>query len=122
MLGATHACANPLSTRFGTLHGHAIALLLPHVVRFNASVAGGRYAELLRVAGRDPGSEPGERLAARLESLAVAAGLPRGLRSAGASLGDLPALARHAAGQWTGQFNPRPFGEDEALLLYREAL
>ena len=49
MLGATHACANPLTARYGTIHGHAIAILLPHVVRWNASAAEGMYAELLRV-------------------------------------------------------------------------
>ena len=39
MLGATHACANPLTARYGTTHGDAIAILLPHVVRWNASAA-----------------------------------------------------------------------------------
>ena len=38
MLGATHACANPVTARYGTTHGNAIAILLPHVVRWNASV------------------------------------------------------------------------------------
>ncbi len=122
MLGATHACANPLSTRFGIVHGQAIALLLPHVVRFNGSVAGERYADLLRAAGHDAGPDPSSQLAERLETLAVRAGLPRGLRAAGATPDDLSALAQHAARQWTGQFNPRPFGESEALGLYREAL
>ena len=36
MLGATHACANPLTARYGTTHGIAIAVMLPHVVRWNA--------------------------------------------------------------------------------------
>ena len=35
MLGATHACANPLTARYGTAHGAAIAMLLPTVVRWN---------------------------------------------------------------------------------------
>jgi alcohol dehydrogenase len=35
MLGAAHACANPLTARFGIAHGVAIALMLPHVVRYN---------------------------------------------------------------------------------------
>ncbi|HET7294018.1 MAG TPA: iron-containing alcohol dehydrogenase [Vicinamibacteria bacterium] len=122
MLGATHACANPLSTRYGTVHGQAIALMLPHVVRFNSAVAGERYAELLETSGRAPGRDPAARLAERLESLALVAGLPRSLRSIGASAGDLPALAQHAAQQWTGQFNPRPFGQNDAVALYRAAL
>ena len=36
MLGATHACANPLTAHHGTTHGIAIAVMLPHVVRWNA--------------------------------------------------------------------------------------
>ncbi len=46
MLGATHACANPVTARYGTTHGNAIAILLPHVVRWNASAAESMYAEL----------------------------------------------------------------------------
>jgi alcohol dehydrogenase len=121
MLGATHACANPLSARYGTVHGVAIALLLPHVVRWNAGVVGPLYADLLRAAGGVPGPEPARALADRLEELAVHAGLPRGLRAAGVPRDDLPALAGHAAEQWTGRFNPRPFDARGALELYEGA-
>ncbi len=37
MLGATHACANPLTTHYSTVHGAALAMLLPSVVRWNGS-------------------------------------------------------------------------------------
>jgi len=121
MLGATHACANPLSARYGTIHGVAIALFLPHVVRWNGDAAGPLYAELLRAAGRDPGPDPAAAVADRLEHLAVHAGLPRGLRAAGVSPEHLPALAAHAAEQWTGRFNPRPFDAVGALQLYEAA-
>ena len=121
MLGATHACANPLSSRYGTAHGVAIALMLPHVVRWNAEAAGPLYAELLRGAGREPGAHPAATLADRLQSLAVAAGLPRRLRDARVEEAHLPALAAHAARQWTGTFNPRPFDEAGALELFRGA-
>ncbi len=46
MLGATHACANPLTARYGTAHGAAIAMLLPSVVRWNERVASQDYASL----------------------------------------------------------------------------
>lgn len=121
MLGATHACANPLSARYGTVHGVAIALLLPHVVRWNGTVAAPLYAELLRAGGRDPMADAAGALADRLEALAVHAGLPRGLRAAGVSRDDLPALASHASAQWTGSFNPRPFDAQGALELYEGA-
>ena len=121
MLGATHACANPLSARYGTAHGVAVGLLLPHVVRWNAPAAAAGYADLLQAAGRDPGPDPALRLAARLEELAVRAGLPRGLSAVGVPRADLRALAEDAAQQWTGRFNPRAFDALGALALYQEA-
>jgi alcohol dehydrogenase len=139
MLGATHACANPLTARYGTTHGIAIAVMLPHVVRWNAESVGGRYGELMgdnegqtpnttRNGGQTPnengGLTPisaGERLADLLTELARAGGLPATLREIGASRGDLAALAADAATQWTGTFNPRPFDEAAALSLYERA-
>jgi len=122
MLGAAHACANPLTARFGTAHGLAVGLMLPHVVRFNAPEVSERYAALLRAADVEPGAEPGERLAALLESLAVSGGLPRRLGDLGIATAQLDGLAAHAAEQWTGTFNPRPFDRAAALELYRAAL
>jgi len=122
MLGATHACANPLSARYGTMHGVAIALMLPHVVRWNGMAAGPLYAELLQASGHALADDAAAVLADRLEELAVRAGLPRGLHAAGVAEADLPALAAHAAQQWTGRFNPRPFDAAAAMDLYRAAL
>ena len=121
MLGATHACANPLTARYGTDHGVAIALLLPHVVRWNAEAVDGLYGELLLTAGHAETGDYGARLASRLEELISAGGLARGLSSIGIPSADLPVLAEEAALQWTGKFNPRPFGAAEALEVYRRA-
>src|SRR5262245_22084898 len=122
MLGAAHACANPLTARYGTEHGRAIALLLPTVVRWNAASASESYQELLQLSG-SPTSHysPTDALATRLESLARAAGLETRLESAGVARADLPALAEEASKQWTGRFNPRPFGIQEALEVYEWA-
>jgi len=122
MLGATHACANPLTARYGTMHGAAIAVMLPHVVRWNADHVGERYADLLRVAGLEAGAEnAAERLASRLEDLARPAGLASTLRQIGAVRGDFDTLAADAATQWTGTFNPRPFDAAGARELYERA-
>src|SRR5207247_3374176 len=51
MLGATHACANPLTAHYGITHGIAIGILLPHVVRFNAATVGDLYHELAEGSG-----------------------------------------------------------------------
>ena len=119
MLGATHACANPLTAHYGTSHGDAIALLLPQVVRWNGAVVGSRYGELLKVANLAFDSEASEVLASRLEQLIEAGNLPQGLSQAGVQRADLPRLANDAALQWTGKFNPRPFGANEALEIYQ---
>jgi alcohol dehydrogenase len=110
MLGATHACANPLTASYGTAHGVAIALMLPHVVRWNAGAVGSLYDELRPA------------LADRLEHLARRGGLPRTLREAGVSPEAVPSLADQAAQQWTGRHNPQPFDASHARALYEAAL
>ena len=124
MLGATHACANPLTTNYGTTHGAALAMLLPTVVRWNKSLAGERYAELAQLSRLYSGSDPDaatESLAKRLEQLAAAAGLQSSLSEAGVPYDHLPVLAGEAAEQWTGGFNPRPFDLAGALEVYTSA-
>jgi alcohol dehydrogenase len=122
MLGAAHACANPLTARFALTHGLALAILLPHVVRFNAGVADVSYAALLgspRRRARDV--EAAETLARRLEDFARAAALPPKLSDTGVTRESLPELAALAAQQWTGGFNPRPFDATGALEIYEAA-
>jgi alcohol dehydrogenase len=118
MLGATHACANPLTQRYGTTHGIAISLLLPHVVRWNSRVAAERYAELAGVRGE---TRRPENLVARLEDFIAAGEFPNGLSAAGVPERDLPDLASAAAEQWTGAFNPRKFDVAGALEIYAAA-
>jgi alcohol dehydrogenase len=120
MLGATHACANPLTARYNTTHGVAIALLLPSVVRWNAGAVGSRYAELMSITSRGAaGGDQAETLARRLEELAAAGSMPKGLGAAGVIESDIEELAAQAAEQWTGTFNPRPFDINGAKEVYR---
>src|SRR5947209_9377187 len=124
MLGACHACANPLTAHYGMTHGIAIGILLPHVLRFNAPAAGRLYGELAHGAGLlngDLGSAA-DSLARRISDLVQIAGLPTNLSSFGVSEGILHLLAEEAAEQWTGHFNPRPVGQAELLQLYTAAL
>jgi alcohol dehydrogenase len=119
MLGATHACANPLTARYGTTHGDAIAILLPHVVRWNAESAGAQYGELLgESGGQTSHGDAADALARRLGELAAAGRLPSTLAAIGASKDDLPALAQEAAEQWTARFNPRPVDAAGAREVY----
>ena len=46
MLGAAHSCANALTAKYETVHGVAVGLMLPHVIRFNASAGENPYSDL----------------------------------------------------------------------------
>jgi alcohol dehydrogenase len=123
MLGACHACANPLTAHYGLTHGIAIGVLLPHVIRYNAEVVGGLYSELAHEVGlpNGDGAAAGEALARRVVEFLETAGLPVALSDYGVSRGILPVLAEEASQQWTARFNPRPVGEAELLSLYQAA-
>jgi alcohol dehydrogenase len=113
MLGAAHALANPLTGLCGVVHGHAVGMMLPHVIRFNSAAGDRPYEDLVA----DP-----EVLALRIDALLVAGDLPRTLAQVDVPESKLPELAKMAATQWTASFNPRPVGEDELLAIYRMAL
>ena len=120
MLGATHACANPLTARYGINHGTAISALLPHVVKWNASTVSSDYLEMLAIVGEATKvGTPGSLLAALLERLARTAKLPTSLKELGVPQGELGGLAEEAATQWTGKFNPRSFNKDGAMEIYK---
>ena len=122
MLGAAHALANPLTTAHHVVHGQAVGLMLPHVVRFNAVSCGTAYAELLHDVGIDTDPEAaGDELATWLSQLLAASHLRTTLSALGIPAANGPALAAAAATQWTGGFNPRPVSIDDFARLYEAA-
>lgn len=118
MLGAAHACANPLTARFPVPHGNAVGILLPHVIRLNAAVAGPGYDELCRAS--DPAGRP-VLLEERFRELKSLAGLPERLREYDVPRDLLNELATEAEQQWTAGFNPRPVTRKELLEVYEAA-
>lgn len=124
MLGGAHALANPLSAHFDLVHGVAIAIMLPHIVRYNAPAVGKRYADLLHdlTPGHSNGIGPeqaAEQLAVHLQKLVAEAGLPLRLRDCNVTADLFPTLAAEASTQWTGKFNPRPLDTAAFEELYR---
>jgi alcohol dehydrogenase len=125
MLGAAHAAANPLTARFGIVHGQAVGMMLPHVVRFNAEeyTADEAYREMAEDARLvEKGAAPVDALVVHLQALLAAAGLPASLSACGVTADAVPELAAEAAAQWTAQFNPRPVANDDFRRIYRAAL
>lgn len=129
MLGAAHAAANPLTARFHVVHGEAVGLMLPHVIRFNAAAGDDTrqaYAELAAAVGlaRAGGrlTSAVDALVEEIERLLDLAGIARSLGDAGVTAPLLPELAAEAARQWTAQFNPRPITLADFRSLYEAAL
>jgi alcohol dehydrogenase len=128
MLGAAHSAANPLTAHYGMIHGQAVGMMLPAVIRFNAAdpEALHGYAELSsapELACVSDGLEAAcEALVARLEHLLDTAGFPKSLVECGVPPDALRLLAREAAQQWTASFNPRRVGAEEFLELYQAAM
>jgi alcohol dehydrogenase len=114
MLGAVHSCANPLTAHFGVVHGDAVGVMLPAVIRFNTGNSSA--AEIYESLG---GSEF---LAQRVKELTARCGMATGISSLGVTEEIIPTLAAEAAKQWTAQFNPVPAGEPEMAALYRASL
>ncbi len=128
MLGAAHSMANPLTAHFGTTHGQAVGLALPHVVRFNAQAPEilALYHDLALYAGladtQDSANIALEKLLFRLQETLETAGLATRLTELGVDEESIPLLAKEAAGQWTANFNPRALTQEDFERLYREAL
>jgi len=112
MLGAAHACANPLTARCGITHGVAVGAMLPHVVQFNSLGNSNPYSSIVPDANG---------LVDRLSNMLDAERLARRLRDLGVNEQLLPQLAAEAAEQWTAKFNPVVVGANELLAIYRAA-
>ena len=118
MLGAAHALANPLTATYGVVHGQAVGLMLPHVIRFNGQEFGAWYKELASVS---EGASDVNSLADLVTSLLKESGLSTTLSELGVDRDSLSNLAEAAEKQWTGNFNPRPVNSASLLQIYEMA-
>jgi alcohol dehydrogenase len=112
MLGAAHACANPLTAQFDVTHGAAVGLMLPAVIRFNASEQAALYESI----------GGAKQVTLQVERLMEQAALPMRLSEYGIAGNDVARLAEDAAKQWTAQFNPRAVALNDFVGLYRSVL
>lgn len=121
MLGAAHALANPLTANYGVVHGQAVGLMLPHVVRFNGEQCEPCYDELTKYIPTANGATGTDQLADFLRSVTQHANLVVQLRELEIPRNEFPQLAAEAATQWTGQFNPRKVDIELLQSLYEQA-
>lgn len=137
-VGAIHALAYPLGGHFHIPHGLSNALVMPHVMRFNATAAADMYAELfvsLQQKGvvftnnehlsksKDSAVQlQAETFIAYLSSLVSKLGLPGRLSELGITEADIEVLSVDALKQTRLLVNnPRELALRDAVEIYRQA-
>jgi 1,3-propanediol dehydrogenase len=115
LLGATHAIAHQIGGALDLPHGLLNAILMPHVMRFNAETHASRYVDVARglgvsVAGMTPDAAAAAAVA-RVEALTRALAIPAGLRALGVDQADFGRFAVNALHDVYITTNPRPVTE-----------
>jgi maleylacetate reductase len=115
--GASHGMGHALGGTAGMPHGETSCVMLPHILRYNASANRNRQAVIASAVG-----SPDMMLADIVENLVAALGLPVRLRDAGVTesqIGDVAAAAIHDP---LLASNPRPISSlDVVLELLKQA-
>lgn len=122
-VAAVHALAYPIGAQFHVPHGLSNAMVLPHVIRFNALAAEALYAEIADIMVPGVAGSAEARTVALVEDLAglaPALGLDTSLYGAGIRHNHLPRLAEDAMKQTRLLINnPREVTYDDALRSMR---
>jgi len=121
LLGATHAIAHQIGGALDLPHGLLNAILLPHVMRFNAETHAERYVDVARALGvatdrLDPGIAA-EGAVERVEELSRSLEIPGGLHQLGVDPGEFDQFALGALRDAYIATNPRPVSEDDVRRI-----
>ncbi len=123
-LGLCHALSHQVTPAFGISHGRANALLLPHVVAFNAQAAADLYTELAARLGLG-GDRPIACLVEALKKLRTQAGIPASLQEVGVTKEQLsqalPHMVANGSRDPNAASNPRQASHEEIETLYWHA-
>ncbi len=118
-LGAVHALSHPLGglKEVSLHHGTLNAVLLPAVLRFNASAAPQKYARIRQVLGLAEDAD----LADWVRALVSKIGMPGSLSAMGVSKAVFPAIAKAAVADHSSATNPKPATEDDYARMLEES-
>lgn len=124
-LGLVHGMAHPLGAYFDIPHGVANALLLPIVMKYNATSCIDKYAEIAKVMGVNTFGyskiESAHAAVDAVKALAVKIGIPERLRNLNVPEESLEKLALSAYNDICTPGNPRDVTLNEILNLYKRA-
>ncbi|MBI0005909.1 lactaldehyde reductase [Gilliamella sp. W8126] len=122
-LGLVHGMAHPLGAFYGTPHGVANAVLLPHIMAYNAEFTGEKYRDIAKAMGvaltENMTIEQVRKAAVNaVKQLNIDVGIPATLKEIGVKLNDIPALAQAAFDDVCTGGNPRDTNVREIEQLY----
>ncbi|WP_367298382.1 lactaldehyde reductase [Hafnia alvei] len=125
-LGLVHGMAHPLGAFYNTPHGVANAILLPHVMRYNAAYTGEKYRQIAQAMGVDVVhaslEQAREAAIQAVEKLNSDVGIPASLKEVGVREEDIAELAQAAFDDVCTGGNPREAKIAEIRALYRAAM
>jgi alcohol dehydrogenase len=125
-LGVVHSLAHQLGGIYNLPHGVCNAILLPHVMRFNASVCAEKMAGVATAMGVDISGMSAEQAAdaaiAAVEKLSADVGIPSGLKELGVEEDKLQQMAELALVDPCAPGNPRDMSLEDAIAIYKAAL
>ena len=119
-LGLVHGIAHPLGALYGLAHGEACALLLPHVMEFNADVAEVKFATLARSIGitdTQNDTQAAYALIVWTRDLCAALGCLRPFAEFGLKREDYAAIVEAAMASGSTKSNPRGVREEDVERL-----
>jgi 4-hydroxybutyrate dehydrogenase len=120
-LGAAHSLSHLLSSEYGTQHGLANAIVLPHVIRFNGEQESGLYERVAVALGcAEPTGDSASWVADFLSEFNRSIGITQRLRDLNVPREGLPELAAKAMEDGCHLSNPRRCTEADMLRLYGE--
>jgi alcohol dehydrogenase len=126
ILGATHAMSHQIGGALDLPHGLTNAVLLPHVMRFNAAHRPERFADVGRALGvSTPAMRPAESAEAAVEevfNLGGRVGIPRRLSEIGVTSSDLHLFIDNALNDPCILTNPRPVVTKDIEDIFLAAL
>ena len=125
-LGVDHGMAHPLSALHDIPHGVACAMLLPTVMKFNASAALPKYVDIAKALGvyKDgmTQQEAADAACTEIDNLSRLVGIPTHLSELGITEKDIDALADQAIVDVCTPGNPREVTRDDIVALYKQIL
>lgn len=120
-----HAMSHPISARYNTPHGLAVAVCTVVAMRYNMSEIPGRYAEVGRLLGSLPAGVADDEASAYavdwVLGLSAHMNIPDGIEALGVDEEDLELFTEEAMSIGAIKTGPREVSADELHRLYREA-